>query len=92
MARLIEIPEGRWFPGADTQFEIEVVDSDATPVSGNALAYDPMIGPGDLSLRCRGVILRGAGLAELWSDALVLALFGIVVLLLAARRFTRMIV
>jgi ABC-2 type transport system permease protein len=40
----------------------------------------------------RGVILRGAGLAELWSDALVLALMGFVVLLLAARRFQRMIV
>lgn len=40
----------------------------------------------------RGVILRGAGLAELWSNALVLFLFGVVVLLLAARRFTRMIV
>jgi ABC-2 type transport system permease protein len=41
---------------------------------------------------CRGVILRGAGLAELWVDAVVLAAMGVVVLLLAARRFTRMIV
>ena len=40
----------------------------------------------------RGVILRGAGLPELWPDALVLLLMGVVVLLLAARRFTRMIV
>jgi ABC-2 type transport system permease protein len=40
----------------------------------------------------RGVILRGAGIAELWSDAAVMILFGIIVLLLAVRRFTRMIV
>lgn len=40
----------------------------------------------------RGVILRGAGLAELWDSALVLVLMGLVVLLLAARRFQRMIV
>jgi ABC-2 type transport system permease protein len=40
----------------------------------------------------RGVILRGAGLAELWGDALVLAVMGLVILLLAARRFQRMIV
>lgn len=40
----------------------------------------------------RGLILRGAGLAELWSNALVLALMGLVILLLAARRFQRMIV
>ena len=41
---------------------------------------------------CRGVILRGAGFAELWVDAVVLASMGVVVLLLAAKRFTRMIV
>ena len=40
----------------------------------------------------RGVILRGAGLADLWSNALILTLMGVVVLLLAARRFQRMIV
>ena len=40
----------------------------------------------------RGVILRGAGLAELWSNALVLAMMGVIILLLAARRFQRMIV
>ena len=40
----------------------------------------------------RGVILRGAGLAELWSNALILTGMGILVLLLAARRFSRMIV
>ncbi|MBI1731980.1 MAG: ABC transporter permease [Gammaproteobacteria bacterium] len=39
----------------------------------------------------RGVILRGAGAAELWLDALVLLALGVIVLLLAARRFRRMI-
>lgn len=40
----------------------------------------------------RGVILRGAEFSYLWIDALVLFLMGIIILLLAARRFTRMIV
>ena len=40
----------------------------------------------------RGVILRSAGLAELWSNAVLLALMGLVILLLAAHRFQRMIV
>jgi ABC-2 type transport system permease protein len=39
----------------------------------------------------RGVILRGAGIAELWKQALVLLIMGISVLLIAARRFSRMI-
>ena len=40
----------------------------------------------------RGVILRGADLPELWPDALALFMMGVCILLLAARRFTRMIV
>jgi drug efflux transport system permease protein len=40
----------------------------------------------------RGIILRGAGLAELWMQALILLGMGIVVLLIAARSFSRMIV
>ncbi len=40
----------------------------------------------------RGVILRGAGLLELWSSALILFAMGVVVLLLAAKRFTKMVV
>ncbi len=40
----------------------------------------------------RGVILRGAGTPELWLDALALFVLGVVVLLLAVRRFKRMIV
>jgi len=40
----------------------------------------------------RGIILRGAEFSYLWLDALVLFIMGILILLLAARRFTRMIV
>jgi ABC-2 type transport system permease protein len=40
----------------------------------------------------RGIILRGAGLAELWLNALVLLVMGVGVLLLAARNFKKMIV
>ena len=40
----------------------------------------------------RGIILRGAGLPELWLDGLVLLVMGVSVLLLAARRFERMVV
>jgi ABC-2 type transport system permease protein len=40
----------------------------------------------------RGIILRGAGLFELWGNALILLLMGIGVLLLAAKNFKKMIV
>ncbi len=40
----------------------------------------------------RGVILRGAGIVELWPSALALAVMGIAVLLLAAKRFSKMVV
>lgn len=36
---------------------------------------------------CRGVILKGVGLAELWSQVLILLLFAIVLLALSIRRF-----
>ena len=39
----------------------------------------------------RGVLLRGNGLAELWSEALLLALFGAVMLTLSTLRFRRTI-
>lgn len=35
----------------------------------------------------RGVILRGAGLAHLWPNALALVVFGVVILILSAARF-----
>jgi ABC-2 type transport system permease protein len=40
----------------------------------------------------RGIILRGAGLAELWLNSLVLLVMGVLVLLLAAKNFRKMIV
>lgn len=40
----------------------------------------------------RGIILRGAGLFELWQNALVLLVMGVGVLLLAAKNFRKMIV
>jgi ABC-2 type transport system permease protein len=40
----------------------------------------------------RGVILRGAGLAELWTDGAILFAMGIVLLLVAAKRFKHMTV
>lgn len=41
--------------------EVARFDADATPSNGTMLAYDPMIGAGELTLRCRGIILRAAG-------------------------------
>lgn len=41
--------------------EIARFDADATPATGTLLAYDPMVGTGELTLRCRGIILRGSG-------------------------------
>jgi drug efflux transport system permease protein len=40
----------------------------------------------------RGIILRGAGLTQLWFDGLALLAMGMVVLLVAARRFKNMVV
>lgn len=40
----------------------------------------------------RGVILRGAGLVHLWTDGLVLVVMGVVLLLLAAKRFQKKII
>jgi hypothetical protein len=40
---------------------LAVFDSDATPPVGTQMSYDPMLGVGKLSLRCRGVVLTGSG-------------------------------
>ena len=40
----------------------------------------------------RGIILRGAGLTQLWLDGLALLAMGVAVLLVAARRFEKMVV
>ncbi len=37
----------------------------------------------------RGIILRGAGIADLWKDGLILTLMGCAAILLAARQFVR---
>lgn len=47
--------------GLATGLEIAPFDADATPATGTHLAYDPMVGTGELSLRIRGIVLRGAG-------------------------------
>jgi ABC-2 type transport system permease protein len=39
----------------------------------------------------RGIILRGAGLSDLWLNATVLFVTGIMVLLMAARNFKKMV-
>ncbi|RYD32937.1 MAG: hypothetical protein EOP86_14550 [Verrucomicrobiaceae bacterium] len=38
-----------------------VFDCDVTPAPGSLLTYDPMRSVGELSLRCRGVVLMGNG-------------------------------
>jgi drug efflux transport system permease protein len=40
----------------------------------------------------RGIILRGAGLSQLWFDGMALLSMGILILLVAARRFEKMVV
>jgi len=37
----------------------------------------------------RGVLLRGNGIAELWPDVVALAVFAVLVLAIATRRFRR---
>lgn len=49
------------FQAAAAGLEVTPFDIDATPATGTLLAYDPMVGAGELTLRCRGIILRGAG-------------------------------
>jgi len=40
----------------------------------------------------RGIILRGAGIAHLWMDGVVLLTFGVALLLLAAKRFQKKVI
>lgn len=46
---------------APAQLRLAVFDADASPPPGSLLTYDPLQALGDLTLRCRGVILTGAG-------------------------------
>src|SRR5271156_3599547 len=46
---------------AETGLRLAVFDVDATPPLGSMMAYDPVRRIDDLSLRCRGVVILGAG-------------------------------
>ncbi len=41
------------------QLKLATFDVDATPARGSRLTYDPMRETGELSLRCRGIVLTG---------------------------------
>src|SRR5882724_6504285 len=45
----------------DAGLRLAVFDVDATPPVGFMMAYDPVVRQDDLPLRCRGVVLLGAG-------------------------------
>ncbi len=40
---------------------LAVFDVDATPPVGSAMAYDPVVRLSEMTLRCRGIVLSGAG-------------------------------
>ncbi|MBI5396286.1 MAG: hypothetical protein HZA91_13400, partial [Verrucomicrobia bacterium] len=46
---------------ADGGLKVATFDVDATPPVGSMLAYDPVVRVDELTLRCRGVVLIGAG-------------------------------
>ncbi len=46
--------------GAAEPLRLVTFDVDATPPLGNIMAYDPVLRPGELTLRCRGIALLGA--------------------------------
>jgi hypothetical protein len=48
-------------PPPTTGLRVATFDVDATPPVGSRLTYDPMIDAGPLGLRCRGIVLIGAG-------------------------------
>jgi hypothetical protein len=45
---------------AQASVRLATFDVDATPPVGLAMAYDPVVRQGELTLRCRGVVLLGA--------------------------------
>src|SRR5215813_2116190 len=49
--------------GADSPVSLKIAtfDVDATPPVGSMMAYDKVLRQDDLPLRCRGVVLLGAG-------------------------------
>ncbi|MFM7103005.1 MAG: hypothetical protein ACKO3N_17770 [Verrucomicrobiota bacterium] len=46
---------------AQAQVRLATFDVDASPPPNTELTYDPLLGNGELTLRCRGVVLLGAG-------------------------------
>jgi len=46
---------------APASIALATFDVDATPPVGAAMAYGPAVKPADLQLRCRGIVLAGAG-------------------------------
>lgn len=46
---------------ADSGLRLATFDVDVTPPIGSMMAYDPVVRHDDLSLRCRGITLIGAG-------------------------------
>lgn len=48
-------------PAAPPAIKIATFDVDATPPLGSAMAYDPVKRLDELTLRCRGVVIIGAG-------------------------------
>lgn len=46
-------------PPAAPALRLATFDVDATPLPGSPLAYDPMQEAGELTLRCRGIVLLG---------------------------------
>ena len=47
--------------GAPHGIQVATFDVDATPPLGSAMAYDPVRRLDELTLRCRGVVILGAG-------------------------------
>ncbi|RLS51079.1 MAG: hypothetical protein DWH87_00860, partial [Planctomycetota bacterium] len=48
-------------PAAPAPVTLATFDVDATPPVGAAMAYGPAVKAADLQLRCRGVVIQGAG-------------------------------
>jgi hypothetical protein len=59
---LLLSPIGMWQTAcADEALRLATFDVDATPPLGSAMAYEPVKRVADLTLRCRGIVILGAG-------------------------------
>ena len=61
MIRLIVLFSAALVLPVGAELKIATFDLDATPPAGSRLTYDPMSETGELTLRCRGVVLTGSG-------------------------------